>query len=117
MKGIKRIKLLRFAVHITIKEKQMNAIIPVTPLTSRTLKRAYKQEALRIIEDLERINATFLFKLFNKEDQRTYDQLFDHFNEEWCRTVDYLARTHKFTVIAIDRLWFYNCYKPELYIK
>jgi hypothetical protein len=117
VKDINRIKLLQFVDRITIKEEQMNAIIPVTPLTSRQLRRMYKQESLRIVEDLELVNATFLFKLFNKDDSRTYDQLFDHFNEEWCKTVDHLAKTHRFTVIAIDRLWFYNCYKPELFIK
>lgn len=92
----------------------MNAIIPVKPLINRSDKRLFQKEALSVIEDLERVNASFLFYLFDDSDQRTYREIYREYSDMWIQVIDQIINTRKLKFILLDRTWFYNNYAPEI---
>jgi hypothetical protein len=94
----------------------MDAIVPLVDFKSRAARRKFVREAGNIVEDLEKVNTSFYFELFNEDSNETYNSLYERHLNWWHETITELIRTHKFTTCAIDRLWFANNYKPKHYI-
>lgn len=92
----------------------VDAIVPLMPLTSRKARRIFVQEAEKVIEPLEEVNASFLFELFDESNKSSYIDLYRKYHESWTRRVKNLCRSKEFTHIAIDATWFTNQYKPEV---
>lgn len=91
----------------------MDAIVPIIDLNNRKARRKFVKEASNIVEDLEKVNASFCFELFNDESKESYLDIYTRHLDWWQETVNTLARTHKFTSFGIDRLWFANNYQPK----
>jgi hypothetical protein len=102
-------------MNILNKNKSMNAVIPLIDLSQRGARRKFIREASNIVEDLEMVNASFYFELFNNESKESYLSIYKRHLDWWQETIKELVRTHKFTTCAIDRLWFANNYKPQHY--
>lgn len=92
----------------------MDAIVPLIQINNRADKRAYKREALSIVEDLERVNASFYFTLFDDSDPRSYQDIYTYYLDLWQQEVKRIVNTHRFKFIGIDIRWFSNQYKPEI---
>ena len=93
------------------------AIFPITQLTNRSQKRAFTREAMKAAEALEEVNTAFTYSLFNADPKVTYGGLYHNFLQKWLDTVDKLISTGEYKNILIDRNFFENEYKPQLYIK
>lgn len=91
---------------------KMDAIVPVVDLNKRGNRRKFIREAQNIVEDLEAVNASFLFELFDDEKPGSYETIYTRHLDQWQETISNLIKTHKFTSCAIDRLWFSNNYQP-----
>lgn len=92
----------------------MDAIVQLSPIHNRSEKRAFKREALSIVEDLERVNASFYYSVFDEQDTRSYQEIYTHYLQEWKTEVMRIVNTHSFKYIGIDIRWFSNQYKPEI---
>ena len=93
------------------------AIFPVFDLVNRSQRRRFEQEAIKAAEALEEVNTAFLFSLFNADPKVTYGGLYQNFLAKWENTVDRLVATGEYRNVMIDRAFFENAYKPQLYIK
>lgn len=93
------------------------AIFPVNDLVNRAQKRAFEKEAIKAAKLLEEVNTAFIYSLFNDHPKVTYNGLYQNFLDKWLRRVDYLVETGQYRNILIDKSFFENCYKPQLFIK
>ena len=93
------------------------AIIPLTTLTNRAQKRQFVREATKIAGELEVVNTTFIWYLFNAEKERTYNEIYLYFLDKWTETVKHLVANKKFSHCAIDVLFFERNYKTNLHFK
>lgn len=93
----------------------MNAIIPIIDISKRGERRKFIREAGNIVEDLERVNVSFYYELFDEDSNETYLNIYQRHLDWWQETIKELVRTHKFTSCAIDKLWFANSYAPKPY--
>ena len=89
-----------------------DAIQPLTPMTNRWQKRRYEQEALRIVNDLELINTSFLYELFDNESKGSYKALYEKYLQQWLDTVAEICKHRNIKYVGIDRQWFTRNYQP-----
>lgn len=94
----------------------MNAIVPLVDFKNRRERRVYVREAGNIVVDLEKVNTSFIYELFDDQLTDSYSAIYERHLNMWKETVAELIKTHKFTSCAIDRLWFANNYQPKPYI-
>lgn len=93
----------------------MDAIVPIVDLSRRSNRRQFIREASNIVEDLEKVNASFLFELFDESNPESYESIYRKYLDQWQEVIAMLIRSHKFTSCAIDRMWFSNNYQNQLY--
>lgn len=91
----------------------MDAIVPLKENMNRAERRQFVREASNIVEDLEAVNASFLFELFDEDNQASYDSIYLKYLMKWKDTIAILIKSHKFEICAIDRMWFSNNYQPN----
>ncbi len=89
-----------------------SAIIPLIPLTNRSLKRQFERDAKKVVLPLEEVNTAFLYYLFDDECHLTYKSLYNQYLVLWENTIDEIVKTYQFKSVGIDRLWFARNYKP-----
>lgn len=89
------------------------AFLPVKEIVNRRERRLFTKEALSIIEDLEKINTSFLFYLFEETDPRSYLDLYRYYSDLWIQKIDEIAKCRKLKFILLDRTWFVNNYAPD----
>lgn len=93
------------------------AIFPVTNLVNRSQRRRFEQQAIKAAEALEEVNTAFIYSVFNADSKVTYGGLYQNFLAKWETTVDRLVATGEYRNVLIDRAFFENSYKPQLFIK
>jgi hypothetical protein len=89
---------------------QESAIIPRKPLTNRESKRAFYHEALRVIERLETVNASFIHHLFNEDSKQSFNEIYHKHAEEWNNAIVEILSKNRFKAIFIDVAWFQRQY-------
>lgn len=85
------------------------AIIPRKPLINRERKRAFLNEANRVVEPLEIVNAAFIYHLFNDK-TRSFNDIYVEYAEKWIKTVTDLRKKNNFQDIYIELGWFRRNY-------
>jgi len=92
----------------------MNAIVPVIDMNNRHNRRKFIREASNIIEDLELVNASFIYELFDESHPGSYQSIYSKYLDQWQQVISMLIKSHKFTSFAIDRMWFANNYQIQI---
>lgn len=90
-----------------------NAIeLLVTPTNmDRSLKRKVKDEFILLSNNLEKINTSFIYNLFENE-KYSYQELYTFHLNKWKHYCDYIKYVLKPKYIQINHLWFSEQYKP-----
>lgn len=92
-----------------------NAVYPKAKLVSRSAKRTYFNEAKKVIEDFDKINGTFLSRIYDKYihyDREVYDNLYREHLLWWEETYQWYVDNVKLKYTAIDPHWFQRNYQP-----
>lgn len=90
----------------------MDAIVPLIDMNNRSNRRKFVREASNIVEDLEKVNASFIHEIFDEGNPGSYESIYIRHLNEWQNIISILIKSHKFTSCAIDRMWFSNNYQP-----
>lgn len=93
----------------------MTAIVPITDLTNRKEKRKFIQDAKKVALDLEVINQSFLFDLFDDTNKLSYNDIYKIYSKRWQDTIKRLTSQKKIYNCGIDVLFFSREYSPRTY--
>ena len=92
-----------------------SAIIrPTFDIRNREHKRAFAEEARKVLPGLMEINDGFLHDLFDEENPSSYQEIYQHWKQQWDHLCDWLIRTQRAVHCTINVALFENLYKPRL---
>ncbi len=92
----------------------MNAIVPLTDISKRKEKRQFIKDAKKVALDLEVINQSFIWDIFNAPSERSYSDIYKEYSKKWQDTVKRLTTKKKIYNCGIDVLFFSREYSPKL---
>lgn len=92
----------------------MTTDLPVLPKhlpTNRSVKRPYVKDASQALLNLDRINSSFLYELFNNS-PKSYLEIYNTHLIKWLSRCRRMAHEFKDTVV-INENWFADMYQPK----
>lgn len=92
----------------------MTAIISPIPLTNRSRKRAFMQQAEKIAPQLQQVIDDFIKMLFLSPKRYSYKEIYEFHLNRWNTTLDHLMKSNELNRVAVDRHFFANEYSPKI---
>lgn len=96
------------------KEINMSLIIPIYPLTDRSIKRGFIREKKQVEHLLIDIECEFEYSIFNAPKNLSYSDIYTHFLNKWQELYNRLLVDFNFSYIVIDLHHFVNKYKSRI---
>lgn len=92
----------------------MGAIISPEPLTNRSEKRKFEQQALKIAPKLQAVVDDFVQMVFLSPKRYTYKEIYEYHLNRWNKTLDQIMQTNELNRVAVNRNFFAQEYSPQI---